>query len=167
MFGWDGKSTDGELVLQNVAFTHRKSVGFLDCFNQLNELALDMALIPLADIPYNTEGKSFIKYLELSVFGIPVVASNTGNILTNGHTGQLVTLKSFTPNTVHTVGYGHPGQAFVFKSCVENFTYSKRPTKNVKLLKNIDMASVTVITPDSRIASYSWAMIVDTIFSFI
>lgn len=76
LFGWDGKSTDGELVLKDIEFTYVKSVGFLDYFNQLNELALDLALIPFADIPYNTMGKSFIKYLELSVFGIPVVASN-------------------------------------------------------------------------------------------
>lgn len=76
LFGWDGKSPNGELALKDIEFVYVKSVGFLDYFNKLNDLALDLVLIPLADIPYNTMGKSFIKFLELAVFRIPVVASN-------------------------------------------------------------------------------------------
>lgn len=92
MFGWDGKSPKGELVLKDIEFTYVKSVGFLDYFNKLNDLALDLALIPLADIPYNTMGKSFIKYLELSVFRIPVVASDVEplkEVLEHNETGYL------------------------------------------------------------------------------
>ncbi|MEO9870391.1 MAG: glycosyltransferase [Ekhidna sp.] len=76
LLGWNGISPKGELALQGIQFTYVKSVGFLDYFDALNELALDIALVPLADIPYNTKGKSFVKYLELSVFRIPTVASD-------------------------------------------------------------------------------------------
>lgn len=75
LFGWDGKTKERNL-LDEVKMTIQKSVGFTEYFNKLHELSFDLALLPLADIPFNTHGKSPIKFLELSVFGIPVVASD-------------------------------------------------------------------------------------------
>lgn len=74
-FGWDGK-LNGESKLDGLEFTTVKSISFLDYFNVLNELGLDIALLPLANLPFNTHGRSSIKYYELAVFGIPVVASD-------------------------------------------------------------------------------------------
>ncbi|MEM9341017.1 MAG: glycosyltransferase [Bacteroidota bacterium] len=75
LFGWDGQ-LNGKDQLKGLPVTYVKSVHFLDYFQTLSELALDMALLPLADLPYNTKGGSIKTYMELSVFGIPVVASN-------------------------------------------------------------------------------------------
>ena len=75
LFGWDGKTKDTNL-LDEIKVTTVKSVSFLEYFNKLNELSLDLALLPFADISFNTHGKSAVKFYELSVFGIPVVASD-------------------------------------------------------------------------------------------
>jgi glycosyltransferase involved in cell wall biosynthesis len=76
LFGWDGKLPDKKSPLKEIPFTTVKSVRFLDYFNQLHQLELDVALIPSKKIPYNTHGKSFIKALEFAVFAIPVVATD-------------------------------------------------------------------------------------------
>ncbi len=74
LFGWNGKVKDQKI--EGVKFTHVKPVTFTKYFEKLLGLDLDMALIPFADTAFNTKGKSFIKYLELSAYSIPVVASN-------------------------------------------------------------------------------------------
>ncbi len=91
LFGWDGK-LDGEDQLEGLEFTTIKSVGFLNYFDRLNGLALDFALLPLTDIPYNTQGGSPVNYLEMVVAGIPVVASGLEpyrSIIKHGETGLL------------------------------------------------------------------------------
>ena len=75
LFGWNGKLPGGELPLKDVPFTYVKSVSFLDYFDKLNQLELDIALLPSKKIPFNTHGKSFVKYLEFAVYAIPVIAS--------------------------------------------------------------------------------------------
>ena len=76
LFGWNGKLPGGKLPLKDISFRYVKSVSFVDYFDKLNELELDIALLPSQKIPFNTHGKSFIKYLELAVFAVPVVASD-------------------------------------------------------------------------------------------
>lgn len=93
VFGWNGKLPGDINALSNLKFTYQKSVRFLNYFQQLNELALDIALIPTKKIAFNTHGKSFAKYLEFSVFAIPVVASDHEpfrEIIEDGETGFLV-----------------------------------------------------------------------------
>ena len=75
LFGWNGKSPGGELPLKDVSFTYEKSVSFLDYFDKLKELKLDIALFPSKKIPFNTHGKSFINYLETAVYAIPAIVS--------------------------------------------------------------------------------------------
>ncbi|MDN5201162.1 glycosyltransferase [Fulvivirgaceae bacterium BMA10] len=75
LFGWDGKTKERDLQ-DDLKVTTVKSVSFVDYFNKLNELSLDLALLPFADIPFNTHGKSPVRFFELAVFGIPVIASD-------------------------------------------------------------------------------------------
>lgn len=78
---------------KSMKIVYQKSVRFLAYFEKLNELALDIALMPTYKIPFNTHGKSFIKYLELSVLSIPVIASNHSpysEVIEQGETGFLV-----------------------------------------------------------------------------
>ena len=102
VFGWNGKKTDGEQAFGDLRFTPIKSVSFMDetikgrlkrgYFSTLYDLQLDLALLPMADIPFNTRGKSAIKYLELSAFQVPVVAANHlpyQEVIQDGVTGYL------------------------------------------------------------------------------
>ena len=53
---------------------------------------LDIAIIPSKPILFNTHGKSPIKFFELSVLRIPVVASNTSpyrEVIEHGENGLL------------------------------------------------------------------------------
>ena len=106
LFGWDGKDPSGKDLLDGVKFTSIKSVNFADYrkykrlmkgyFTVLNELQLDIALLPMLDIPCNTHGKSPIKYLEQAAFSVPVVASDIEpyqSIIQHGKTGFLASSK--------------------------------------------------------------------------
>ena len=91
-FGWNGKLSNQEL-LKELEFTYYKPVKFLDYFDKLKKLALDIALIPVQNIPFNTHGKSSSKYLEFAVYGIPVIASNIepyASVVQHQETGFLV-----------------------------------------------------------------------------
>lgn len=92
LFGWNGKIGKSDHQLEGLEFTQVKSVAFTHYLGKLNSLRLDMALLPMLDIPYNTEGKSFVKYLELAAFQIPVVASlfsPYSDIIEDGFNGLL------------------------------------------------------------------------------
>ena len=91
-FGWNGKVPGIENLLDGVKFTYYKAVRFLDYFDRLHEIQLDIALLPCQRLPFNTHGKSNIKFLEFSAFGIPVVASNNelyNEVIIDGETGFL------------------------------------------------------------------------------
>ncbi|MDW3191997.1 MAG: glycosyltransferase [Cytophagales bacterium] len=91
-FGWDGQ-LKGENKLVDLKFKYVKSVSFTDYINILKDLSLDIALLPLRDISFNTKGKSAIKYFELSVFRIPVIASSVApysKVIKHEETGLLV-----------------------------------------------------------------------------
>lgn len=64
---------------------------FLNYHETLASVGADVALAPLADVPFNY-GKSAIRILEYMVAGYPVIASNVGpyELLVNGQSGLLV-----------------------------------------------------------------------------
>lgn len=75
LFGWDGRGKAGSRALDGLERTYQKSVAFRDYYTTLNALKLDLALLPMRDSEYNRTGSTFMPYLELSAFHIPVVAS--------------------------------------------------------------------------------------------
>jgi len=92
LFGWDGSLPRMKNVLDGFRFAYQKPVGLLNYFHTLHNLALDIALIPFKNIAFNTHGKSFIRYLEFAVSGVPVIASNHvpfKRIIRHGETGFL------------------------------------------------------------------------------
>jgi glycosyltransferase involved in cell wall biosynthesis len=91
-FGWDGKTGAASKVFDNLDFTYSKSVAFTKYHSRLNALRLDIALLPMLDKPFNTVGKSCVKYLEASSFQIACVASVNspyGEIIQDGLDGLL------------------------------------------------------------------------------
>ena len=53
---------------------------------------MDVILHPIIDHPFNTEGKSFVKYLEAAAFAIPMISSSVfpySEIIKHGENGML------------------------------------------------------------------------------
>lgn len=91
IFGWNGKLKD-ENSLGDLPFKFVKPVSFLEYPTKLNKLALDVILHPMKNHPFNTEGKSFVKYLEAAAFAIPMISSSVfpySEIIKHGENGML------------------------------------------------------------------------------
>ncbi len=67
-------SKEGDLLLKEIDCEIHDSVSFLDYFEKLNNLQLDIVLLPAKEVLFTRHQNSKL-FLELSVFGIPVVAS--------------------------------------------------------------------------------------------
>jgi glycosyltransferase involved in cell wall biosynthesis len=140
-FGWDGKLPDNQEPLKELIIIAEKSVSFLDYYEQLNNLLLDVALLPLTDIPFNTKGKSPIKYLELSAFAIPVIASNIApytEVITDGETGLLAStpeqwLTKIEQLITNKADRYHLGKG-AFKQLWQQLSYTSR---NINRLQHI------------------------------
>ena len=74
VFGWPG-TIKGENKMGELYFRYVKSVRIEEYQLKLRDLELDIVLLPLKDSDYN-RGKTAVKFLEASVLGIQVVASN-------------------------------------------------------------------------------------------
>ncbi|MCB9448657.1 MAG: glycosyltransferase [Flavobacteriales bacterium] len=88
VFGWK----DNDAALKDIPVTWEKPVPVTEYFDTLNNLMFDIALLPLKDIPFNTHGKSFHKYLELATFHVPVIASDVSpyrEVIKDGENGFL------------------------------------------------------------------------------
>jgi len=91
IFGWNGKLKD-EKSLGELVFKFVKPVSFIEYPIKLNKLALDILLHPMSDHPFNTEEKSFVKYLEAAAFAIPMISSSFfpyTQIIKHGENGML------------------------------------------------------------------------------
>jgi len=137
-FGWNGQLPGGEQALKGLEFTVEKSVSFLDYYDKLNDLLLDIVLLPSTDIPLNTQGKSFIKYLELSAFAIPVVASNNTpykEVIDDENSGMLASSAeqwiSKTEMLIEDATYRLAIGKAALKNTWRNYSYTSR---NIQIL---------------------------------
>ena len=67
-------SLEGDLILKEIDCEIHDSVSFLDYFEKLNSLQLDVVLLPAKEGPFTRHQNNQL-FLELSVFGIPVISS--------------------------------------------------------------------------------------------
>ncbi|MFL0148009.1 glycosyl transferase family 2 [Tenacibaculum maritimum] len=67
-------SEEGDLLLKEIDFEIHDSISFLDYFEKLNSLQLDVVLLPAKEGLYSRHQNNQL-FLELSVFGIPVISS--------------------------------------------------------------------------------------------
>jgi len=90
-YGWDGKDSNGELILKGLTIEYHKPVAFENHFTKLNDLALDMVLLPSEKNRFSQCGP-YTELLESAVFGIPAIASKyhpAKQVLKEGETGLL------------------------------------------------------------------------------
>jgi hypothetical protein len=66
----------GKNYLKEINFEHHPTVPFFDYFEKLNELAIDCFVIPASPNKFNETSKNYIKYIEFSRLGVPVIAPN-------------------------------------------------------------------------------------------
>lgn len=91
VIGWDGVLADGSEPWQGLEVDFRDGVRFLEYFEKLDSLCIDIGLLPLRDGAY-TRFSSDTKYLEFAAAGIPVIASSGvvyDKVITHGKTGLL------------------------------------------------------------------------------
>jgi len=136
LFGWNGKLPGKDEPLKELAPVTVKSVSFPEYFDKLNGLALDIALLPLNKVPFNTHGKSFIKYLELAVYAIPVVASDLppyNEAIENGETGLLASTPQQWAGAIDTLVEDAELRKRTGKSALKqvwrNFSFTNRTIK--------------------------------------
>ena len=82
-------SLEGDLLLKEIDCEIHDSVSFLDYFEKLNSLQLDVVLLPAKEGLF-TRNQNNQLLLELSVFGIPIVASiyhPTSKLISDGENG--------------------------------------------------------------------------------
>lgn len=151
LFGWNGEINSSEEPLKGIEFTHVNSVNFADYhkngellkgyFSMLNDLQLDLALLPMLDIPFNKAGKSPIKYLELAAYDIPVIASNIlpyKEVIDDGENGLLAgtteewisKIEALIEDRNIRLEIGRNG----FKHAWRTYSYT---TRNLELLQDI------------------------------
>lgn len=140
LFGWNG-FTFGKNLFKDIPFVYESPVGLFGYFKKLNDLTLDIALIPVHDLLYNATGKSFVRYLEHAHNETVVIASNISpykEIIINGENGFLAEtekewLDSITllieDNGLRT-SVGQYAHKFVW----ENLSYTR---KNLKIFTSI------------------------------
>ncbi len=140
-FGWNGKHSKNEEPFKDLEFVFEKSVSFLDYYSKLNDLTLDIALLPSTKIDFNTKGKSFIKYLELSAFAIPVVASNSApyqEVIDDQDTGMLASSTqewiNKTQVLIEGAEYRHSIGKAALKNTWRNYSFTSR---SIKVLTDI------------------------------
>ena len=140
IFGWDGKSNDNKELLENLNIIFEKSVSFLNYYTNVNNLTFDFVLLPLENIPYNNQ-KSFVKYLEMSTFGIPIIASKilpNIEVIDDGETGMLANTEQEWIDKISKLikdkSYCQELGKAAFKNVWSNYSYTQ---KNINFLKDI------------------------------
>jgi len=72
LFGYDGKSGNKN-SLEGVDFEFHKPTSIIHYFKKLHSLNLDLMLIPLKESLFNNTSENYNKWLESSIFGIPIL----------------------------------------------------------------------------------------------
>lgn len=91
LFGWDGKNAKEKKVFKDIEMTYHKSVSFLEYYQVLEGLNLDILLIPKRSSTYDYF-EDHTQFLEAAALGIPVIAaahSSYKTVIKHGENGLL------------------------------------------------------------------------------
>lgn len=134
-------SKEGDLLLKEVDCEIHNSVSFSDYFEKLNSLTLDIVLLPAKE-GLNNRHQNIQSFLELSAFGIPVIASihqPISKLIVDGETGfvagevpEWIDIISAILN--QDVEYRSRLSSFIVKSVWKSHSYSQA---NIEYLLDI------------------------------
>jgi hypothetical protein len=129
-------------MLQGVIFEYVKPVSIIHYFKQLAMMKIDLLFIPLINNKYNATSENYNKYLEASLFKIPLIAPDIypyNKVIINEVNGFIFGqrenfipyLKNLLSKKINLIKIcGENAQNDVFK----NFNYSKQ---NIEYLSSI------------------------------
>jgi glycosyltransferase involved in cell wall biosynthesis len=92
LIGWSHKLAEQHGLFAKLPLTYEKPTSYFNYHERLNNLSLDIGLIPFVNNPYNSSGKALTRYLDFSAFMIPVVTSDMipfNKIITKGENGLI------------------------------------------------------------------------------
>lgn len=143
VMGFDGIDhvTEKSCFPEGFEFQHIPPCTVIHYFKQLRNLQLDMLFIPLRQNEYNISSENYNKYLEASLFEIPVMVYDIhpyNELIKNGHTGILLQkkkefierLEHFEKNREDLKRIGKNAHQLV----MDNFTYNEQ---NILILDKI------------------------------
>ncbi len=140
IFGWNGTLQDGSTPLAELEIEYHKPVDFINYFEKLSKLQLDMALLPLRN-KATYRFASDTPYLELASLGIPVIASENSiyvEYILDGKTGSLVkgidqwqiTIKKYIEDKAYSSKLGKAAKKHVW----ECYSYTK---ENIEIFSEV------------------------------
>lgn len=141
LFGWSQKMAEHFGLFKNVQVTYEKPVPFQEYHNRLNNLALDIGLLPFVNNAYNISGKGLIRYLDFSGYMVPVVASKMlpfEKLIAEGETGFLAAIETEWLSKIELLIENSTLRREIgehaFKMAWEDHSYTPR---SIERLKNI------------------------------
>lgn len=131
-------SKEGDLLLKEIGCEIHNSVSFLDYFEKLNNLELDIVLLPAKEGLFNRHQNNQL-FLELSVFGIPVVSSihhPAKAFIKDGETGFIASedpewIDILTTFTNEDTAYNYLLSSNIVKDVWRNKSYSQNNIKGL------------------------------------
>lgn len=140
IYGWNGRVKDQSTSFESLNFTFERPVKFTSYFGKLSALTLDLVLLPMQNSPYN-QCKSFVKYLEMAAFQVPVVASfhsPYNDVITNGVNGFLADSNAewmhWTKYLIENEDLRKQIGGEAYRTAWGHYAYSK---ENIQILTNI------------------------------
>ena len=133
-------SKEGDMLLKEIDCELHDTVSFTDYFEKLNNLRLDIALLPAKEGLFNKHQNTQL-FIELSVFGVPTITSihhSAKSILKEGETGLLA---SETPEWIENIELmvkdSETRTRLVRNALKWAWRFQSYNTKNVELLTEI------------------------------
>jgi glycosyltransferase involved in cell wall biosynthesis len=140
VFGYDGREDMPELF-EGVNYEFVSSVSIVHYFKQLKSLNLDVLFIPLINNLYNATSENYNKYLEASVFKIPVIVTDIhpyNTIIQHNHNGFIYKEKEDLMEAVkymltnrHMIEYVGEN---AFNDLRDNFDFSE---ENIRVISSV------------------------------
>jgi len=94
IYGWNERSIAHNSCLKGLPVIYEKPSFFFDYHTRLNNLTLDIGLLPFVNNAYNATGKALQRYIDFSSLMVPVIATKMApfdKLISEGESGFVAT----------------------------------------------------------------------------
>ena len=141
VFGLTAELAEREDIFKGAPIIYEKPVLFTQFHKKLNDLTIDIGLLPFFDNPFNSTGNALNRFLDFSAFMIPSVVPNISpfnKVIENGENGIIAETGRDWFNCIQELIDDAQARKEIgrnaFKTVWQNFSYN---TKTIKRLENI------------------------------
>ena len=139
IYGWNEKIAQQHGILKDLPVSFERPVPFFDYHNKLNNLALDIGIIPCVNNKFNEAGKSWLRYLDFSANMVPTIVPAIvpfSRMITEGENGFIATstdeliekITLLIENAEQRQNIGSYAHKFVW----ENYSYNPKAMQRLK-----------------------------------